>query len=521
MIVLTAGEMGAIERAAISRGDVTGRELMERAGRGVVEAVFAWRPALAEAPGSVVVLCGPGNNGGDGFVVARLLRGAGWDVSLFLYGEEARLPPDAAENARLWRQVGDIAPFEVAIAEGLPAADLYIDALFGGGLSRALPESIQTLHRNLDPDVIAKTMAVDAPSGLCLDSGRALGFAFGAAATCTFQRPRRGHYLDEGPGLCGRLFVSDIGLDRAMTEDALSETLDARPIRLVASPHLAAAKPPTGHKYSHGHVLIPAGGPGKGGAARLAGRGALRIGAGLVTLAPPSEAIAENAARLDAIMLAPAATAEAFGALLEDSRITTVVLGPGLGVTQRTEAMVSAALRLRADNERRNVVLDADAMTVFADAPERLFAMVGRANTVMTPHMGEFGRLFPDIRTRLGAPPDAGPAFSKVDAVREAAARAGCVILLKGADTVIAAPDGEVAIAAAQYERRCPWLATAGAGDVLAGMIGGLLARGFPALAAAEAGAWLHQECARRFGPGLIAEDLPEELPGVLRSLAG
>ncbi|CAM5486709.1 NAD(P)H-hydrate dehydratase [Frigidibacter albus] len=270
----------------------------------------------------------------------------------------------------------------------------------------------------------------------------------------------------------------------------------------------------SGHKYRHGHALILSGGVGRGGAARLAARGALRIGAGLVTVACPASALIENAARLDAIMLRPLrgeTEAEALEALLEDSRINALCLGPGLGV-ERARELVPVALRAR-----RATLLDADALTALAGDPE-LFALL-HASCVLTPHAGEFARLFPDIAERLAAPATTGPAYSKVDATREAAARAGCTVLLKGPDTVIAAPSGRAAISAAVYDRAAPWLATAGAGDVLAGFITGLLARGLEPFSAASAAAWLHVEAARSFGPGLIAEDLPEQLTAVLRSL--
>jgi hydroxyethylthiazole kinase-like uncharacterized protein yjeF len=267
------------------------------------------------------------------------------------------------------------------------------------------------------------------------------------------------------------------------------------------------------HKYSHGHALILAGGVGRGGAARLAARGALRVGAGLVTVGPPPAAIIENAAQLNAIMLRPVADADALAEILEDERINALCLGPGLGAGARTMGLVAAAL-----GAKRGTVLDADALTSFAEDPSKLFALL-HENCVLTPHLGEFARLFPDLAAKLAEPVTKGPAYSKVDAAREAAARAGCVVLLKGPDTVIADPQGRAAINSAHYERAAPWLATAGSGDVLAGMITGLLARGFAPMAAAETAAWLHVEAARKFGPGLIAEDLPEMIPAVFCDL--
>ena len=513
--LLTAAQMGAIERAAMEAGEVTGLELMERAGRGVVEAILGWRPELAAAPHRALVLCGPGNNGGDGFVVARLLAERGWAVEVLLYGrgpdEIDKLPPDAAENARRWQTLGEIGSMTAASG---PAgeADIVVDALFGAGLTRALRDDLLEAVDRLFPDGFprGRAVAVDAPSGLCMDSGRPLGGTLAAALTVTFHAMRPGQVLAEGPGRCGAVAVKPIGLPPAGASGAVDETGVAREAQAAPA---ALAKADDDHKYAHGHALILAGGPAKGGAARLAARGALRIGAGLVTVGAPAEALTENAARLDAVMLRPVGDADALSEALEDPRLNAVCLGPGLGVGPRTLAMVAAAL-----DAGRGTVLDADALTSFADDPAKLFALL-HAGCVLTPHLGEFARVFPDIADRLKAPPEGGPAYSKLDAAREAAARAGCTVLLKGPDTVVAEPGGRAVVNAARYGRAAPWLATAGAGDVLAGMIAGLLARGHEAPAAAEAAAWLHVEAARRVGPGLIAEDLPEALPGVLREL--
>lgn len=270
------------------------------------------------------------------------------------------------------------------------------------------------------------------------------------------------------------------------------------------------------HKYSHGHALIVSGDHGRAGAARLAARGALRIGAGVVTLASPPKAMAENAARLDAIMLREVAGAEDLAGLLADKRINALCLGPGMGTGEREAGVLAAALTY-GGVKPHHTVLDADALTILSQRPD-LFAALHPA-CILTPHAGEFARLFPDIAEKLNAPATKGPAYSKVDATRDAATRAGCVVLFKGPDTVIADPSGRAAINAAVYDRAAPWLATAGSGDVLAGFITGLLARGFGPFDAACTGAWLHVECARSFGPGLIAEDLPEELPKVFRAL--
>ncbi|WP_170330995.1 NAD(P)H-hydrate dehydratase [Ruegeria arenilitoris] len=573
--LLTAAQMRAIELAAIESGEVTGLELMERAGRGVVEAIFEEWPELSKTSGTAVVLCGPGNNGGDGFVVARLLKEWGWEVEVFLYGDPEKLPADARVNYDRWLELGEVVPLTEQNMRKGGFADLYVDALFGTGLKRGLDGELFKVVRHLSgvngDHYTDRMISIDAPSGLCLDSGRALhqeasnpwsrevldsfpveirnkiAQAGGARAlrdrfawlTVCFDSPKPGHFLAQGPDLCGKLVVKDIGISIQRCrfngepyDDAF--TLGPKPFRRASRPaFLTLAEAPgrvkdertwgglplyrllkfkQHHKFTHGHALICSGGPAKTGAARLAARGALRIGAGLVTLGVPPAAQMEVAAQVTAIMLQQVEGAEGLTDVLKDERLNALCLGPGLGL-ECVRDLVPAALEAK-----RATVLDADALTAFTDDPALLFSRL-HENCVLTPHGGEFARLFPDIAERLEATPTKGPAYSKVDATREAAKRAGCVVLFKGPDTVIAAPNGRCSINSAHYDRAAPWLATAGAGDVLAGFITGLLARGFSPMQAAETGAWLHVECARQFGPGLIAEDLPEQLPKVLKKL--
>ena len=508
--LLTAAQMRAIEQAAIESGQVTGLELMERAGHGVVEAVFEAWPKLARAPHHAVVLCGPGNNGGDGFVVARLLKEWGWQVEVFLYGDANKLPPDAKANYERWREMGEVAAMEAAPRFAHEAA-LFVDALFGTGLRRPLEGAVLTwaADREADPEAQGKTVAVDIPSGLCSDSGHELGHNGAtvlASLTVSFHAAKLGHYLQYGPFKCGRTVVVDIGLGSDMQRDR---------VHFAQASHCnVLRKADAAHKFTHGHALILSGGAGRTGAARLAARGALRIGAGLVTLGVPGSAQMEVACQITALMLRRVDDDAGLAEVLQDERLNAVCLGPGLGV-ERARELVPV---LCGGVKPRATVLDADALTAFQDDPKALFAML-HDGCVLTPHAGEFARLFPDIAEKLNAPATKGPAYSRVDATREAAKRAGCVVLFKGPATVIAAPDGRCSINSAHYERAAPWLATAGAGDVLAGFITGLLARGFAPMQAAETAAWLHVECARSFGPGVIAEDLTEELPKVFRDL--
>ncbi|GGX48213.1 bifunctional NAD(P)H-hydrate repair enzyme [Tateyamaria omphalii] len=559
--LLTAAQMRAIEQAAIESGEVTGFELMERAGAGVVEAVFEEWPELSDRKQRAVVLCGPGNNGGDGFVVARLLKARGWAVEVFLYGDPDKLPPDAQSNYDLWAGMGEVKPLDVsAVSKGRRPA-LMVDAMFGTGLTRAIPLDCAVAHeavrkRDVGDEhpwlVPYHVVAVDCPSGMDCDSGHILMPEYPkdieddvdahwrwwkedaskrllqTDLTVTFHRRKVGHYLGQQNYA---LRVVDIGLgeeDRhpahlRMTRDPeVACLVDFDPTRggsrKIWPYDLVAKRSSAGrHKFDHGHALVLTGGAGRTGAARLAALGALRIGAGLVTLGTPPAAQMEVASHITALMLARIGDADALTDLLDDERINALCLGPGLGLNDHAAALVDAVLGGGHLRLTRHVVFDADALTLIAQDARRMEAL--NEHAVLTPHGGEFARLFPDIAEKLSGVPDRGPAYSKVDATRDAAARCGAIILFKGPDTVIAHPDGRCSVHAAAYGREAPWLATAGAGDVLAGFITGLLARGLEPMDAAEIAAWLHVECARAFGPGLIAEDLPEILPQVLRDI--
>ena len=500
--LLSSAQMRAIEMACIESGRISGLELMEQAGQGVVAAITAEWPALTEARGAAV-LCGPGNNGGDGYVIARLLATRGWTVNV--HALAAPTTGDASAMRARWEAMGTIAPLEDFDPAALPEGALVFDALFGTGLGRPVAAGIWRPLAAAQAQG-ARLVAVDILSGLCSDSGRirAEGGYLDRPAdlTVTFQCRKLGHALAPGAALSGPVRAVSIGI-----EPELAAFHDAHPGAVVrqARPDPAVARKASGHKYDHGHALVLSGGPGRGGAARLAARAALRIGAGLVTLGCPPSALIENAARLDAVMLARLRDARALADLLEDARINALCLGPGLGLDARAEGLVGAALA-----GGRATVLDADALTLIARRPALRAAL--HEACVLTPHAGELARLAPDLVAKDGA-------ASKVEAARTLAARLRCTVLLKGPDTVIAAPDGACVISAAFGADAAPWLASAGTGDVLAGLITGLLARGLPPQAAAEAAVWLHAEAARAVGPGLIAEDLPEALPGVLRAL--
>lgn len=483
--LLTTGQMAEADRLAIA-GGIPGIDLMERAGAAVAEAAVRLVPE-----GRVLVLCGPGNNGGDGFVAGRLLRAAGRDVVLQLLGDPARLKGDARIAYGRWE-----GPTETA-GPALPEAALAIDALFGAGLDRPLEgraaEIVEALNAARLPVV-----AVDVPSGVSGDTGATLGVAVRATTTVTFFRLKPGHLIHPGRGHCGEVALADIGIPASVLDKIVprawrnGRALWGDFVRLPAN---------DSHKYRRGHAVVVSGPMARTGAGRLAAAAALRAGAGLVTLASPPDALAVNAHHLTAVMLRRMDGAEGLADLLSDTRLTAVALGPGLGTGSAERALVAVALAAHPA-----LVLDADALTAWQDEPGALFAAIDArpAPVVLTPHDAEFARLFPDLTGR-----------PKPDRVRAAAARAGATVILKGPDTAIAAPDGRLAINA----NAPAWLATAGSGDVLAGIATGLLAQGVPGFEAAAAAVWLHGAAGAEAGPALTAEDLEPALRTVLRKL--
>ena len=510
--LLTAEEMGRADALAIAAG-VPGLSLMEAAGRAVaLEAI----DRVGRKGAAIAVACGPGNNGGDGFVAARLLREQGHRVRVGLLGPRERLTGDAADVAERWG--ADVESLTSAILAG---TDVIVDALFGAGLSRPLDgvaaEVVAAINASGKP-----VLAVDVPSGLDGTTGCADGPVVQATRTATFFRMKPGHLLLPGRLLCGEVRLADIGIPARVLEEVAPRTSANRPSLwqpAYTAPSLDA------HKYTRGHAVVVSGPVESTGAARLGARGALRIGAGLVTLVGSGAATAINATHCTAVMVRAIPSDGSLTEFLSDQRRNAVLVGPGAGVAAATAASVITVLGSSAA-----AVLDADALTSFVldatDAPvkasglgfvvrsadpdpvkEGLFEAIRARESpvVLTPHEGEFKRLFGEL------------AGSKLERARQAAAVSGAVVVLKGPDTVIAAPDGRAAI----NDNAPPWLATAGSGDVLAGFVTGLLAQRMPAFEAACAAVWLHGECANRFGVGLIAEDLPEQLPKVLARLHG
>jgi hydroxyethylthiazole kinase-like uncharacterized protein yjeF len=476
--ILTVAEMSAADRDAIAAG-TPGIVLMQRAGAAVTEAITArWSPRRT------TVLCGPGNNGGDGFVVAKLLAAAGWDVTVALEGQRDALKGDAALAAADWP-----GPVKRVTPAAVRDAELVVDALFGAGLSKPLSALVAETLRVAETSE-APLVAIDLPSGLPGDGAQPLLYAPHCALTVTFHRRKLAHVLEPARTLCGEIVVADIGLT-------------SKPTSLFENgPALWAGKFPwpntNSHKNTRGRMIVVSGEMWSTGAARLAARAGLRIGAGVVTVLSPPDALLVNAVHLEAVMLRPFDSDVELEEAAADA--DAVVIGPAAGVNDATLANLLALA-----NTGAALIVDADALTSFRRDPGELFQALDR-DDVLTPHPGEFERVFPGL---LKTSPE------RITATRRAAARATAVVLLKGPDTVIAAPDGRCAV----NMNGSPWLATAGSGDTLAGFIAGLIAQGMDSFEAACAGVWIHAEAARLHGPGLISEDLPELAPRVLQGL--
>lgn len=503
--VLTVDEMRQAEQLAMDAG-VSSLDLMERAGAAVAQVILARWPAQP-----VLVMCGPGNNGGDGLVVARHLLRAHWPVRVALLGPPDDLPPEALLQWQAWQDLclahGQELELTPLSPQALGSATLVVDAVFGLGLNRPMSGlALATLQAVAAARV--PVVAVDVPSGVQGDTGLdGEGGALSCKLTVTFGQRKPAHLLLPGRFLCGEVVVADIGLPR----DALAQI---EPTVFENTPGLWMPLWPRAsvdtHKYRRGHALVY-GGAVMTGAARLAARACARMGAGLTTVAVPRSAFAIYATALTSVMVQPLqgddseALAQSLGHVLEDARLSAVLLGPGAaaGLAGAVPSLVARALA-----SGRAVVLDADALSAYAHAPDALFTAIRSRPrpVVISPHEGEFARLFPHALD---------VSQGRIERARAAARDSGAVVLLKGADTVVAAPDGRVSINA----NAPPELATAGTGDVLAGMVLGLLAQGMDAFAAASAAVWLHGAAATAFGPGLVSDDLPEQLPAVLKAL--
>lgn len=498
--LLTSAEMGEADRLTIAAGPVDGIGLMRRAGEAIAAEILRRYPSAAH----VHVLCGPGNNGGDGYIVAGILAGSGVATTVWATGA-----PRPQSDAALAAAQCPIAPRPLSSFEAEPGS-IVVDALYGAGLSKPLSGDAARAV-GIATDRRLPVVAIDLPSGVSGDSGKVLGVAFSAAVTVTFARKKPGHLLLPGRERCGEIVLADIGIGDDIIARLQPRAFENRPAHWLRDFPVPAVD---AHKYKRGHVGVFSGGPSATGAARLSALAAARSGAGAVTVLSPGNAMQVNAAHLTSIMLRKTDDVADIREFVGERRPSAFVLGPGFGVGEKTRifglALLASGQPRDASVEVDGLVFDADAITAFREAPDVLFEAARGPHApslVMTPHDGEFARLFPDI---------AGDnASSKLDKARAAAARANAVVVYKGADTVIAAPDGRAAI----NSNGAAWLATAGSGDVLSGISAGLLAQAMPAFEAACAAVWIHAEAGSRFGPGLIAEDLPPALVPVLREL--
>ncbi len=486
--ILTSTAMAKADRLTIE-GGIAGFQLMENAGKAVADAA----KSMVTSGGKILIVAGTGNNGGDGFITARLLQEADYKVSILMTGDKGRLQGDAK---RAFETIADIKC--VSVDTNMNTFDLIIDALFGAGLNRDIEGQQAELISQINKSGIP-VLAIDLPSGVDGNSGVIRGIAVKAAETVTFFRLKAGHLLLPGRVRCGQVLLTQIGMK--------SDTLAKIPvIAQKNSPDWWRSKFPVprleDNKYQRGHVLCIAGPLEMSGAARLMAGAALRSGAGLVTLGVSGSALLAHACHTTSIMLHKLDPDQDITKILKEKRINCVALGPGLPPNEHTRNQVLSFL----DNDGP-VLLDAGALSAFHGHSQLFFNAVGKHKSpiVLTPHDGEFKKLFPDLVA----------ISSKIQRAREAARRCGAIILLKGADTVIATPTGDASIS----NNAPPFLATAGSGDVLSGLIAGLLAQSMPAFLAVNAAVWLHGQAANWVGPGLISSDLDEGLKKAISRL--
>lgn len=485
--ILSSAQMKTSEQIAKQSG-VDGFSLMKAAGQAVADEILN-----RFSPMPVLVLCGSGNNGGDGFVVASLLKKKRWPVSLACAVSLGELQGEAARASDLWK--GKVLSFEDL---ALPNGGMIVDSVFGTGLSRPIEGEIAEVLETVQQSSCT-VIAVDVPSGMNADTGECQGCTPQADLTVTFFRKKLGHVLMPALDACGEIVVANIGIpDHAL--EALG------PVITETAPEngwgdWAADKPRNSHKYDYGHVLV-LGGRHMTGAACLVGKSALRAGAGLCTIAAYSEAALVYKSYCPSLIVEPLDELARFKEHLKDTRRNVVIIGPGAGF-ENPPALKKAVFDTLAAEPKRVCILDADALTVFADDLRTFYKALG-PHCILTPHEGEFARLFPDLTG------------SKIERAKAAAARTKSIIVLKGPDTVVAKPDGGCAVNTTGNG----WLATAGAGDVLAGLIAGFVARGLGDLFGAVCAAvWCHGKAGENLGAGLISADLPDQIPLVLKNI--
>ena len=488
--LLTPKEMGEADHLAASLNGGDSFKLMERAGKAVADIILDDYRHVRK----IAVLCGPGNNGGDGYMAAHILKAHGFEPYIFSLAKP-RAGSDAEKAAALWK--GDCLAFDAFSSP--EDFDVIIDALYGAGLDRPLDKPLQASLKKINESGVP-VIAIDLPSGVFGRTGALNGEAIKATKTVTFFRLKPGHVCYPGRACCGEIRLADIGIPASVLQTI-------KPENYINFPSLWLKDWPTldydTHKYRRGHAVVFSGHQSSTGAARLAAHAAARSGAGLVTILSPEDALAVHAMHLTSIMLDKMGSDTEILAFLENRKVRSVILGPAFGSLERALSITRSILT---KSGIFTLVLDADALTAIAGKSEDIFPLIKKSpvNVILTPHEGEFQRVFPSVAKMDG--------LSRIEKAAKAATDCGAVVVYKGADTIIASPEGRLAV----NVNGTPYLATAGSGDVLSGIVGGLSAQKMLPFEAACAGVFIHARCAEHFGIGMIAEDIVSAIPLVL-----
>lgn len=489
--LLTPEQMGQADKLAATFNGGDSYQLMLNAAQAVTDVIVDCYGKVKK----VAILCGSGNNGGDGYAVATLLKNKGFNVTCFAYGAP-RKNSDADKAYLAWDGL-TLSPDKLVPED----VGLIVDALYGAGLDRELDMPTQALLKTVN-DANIPVVAIDLPTGVYGKTGETCKTAINANETVTFFRLKPGHVIYPGRAHCGNIILKNIGIPERVLETIGAKTT-------INSPTLWQKNWPVldydTHKYKRGHAVVFSGGACSTGAARLAALAAARVGAGLVTILAPEDALAAHESHLTSVMLSQLCEDDEILSFLKARKVRSVVLGPGFGNMDRAFNIAKTILQDECGVD--SLLLDADALTAIALKPDEIFATIKRSSVkvVLTPHEGEFRRVFPDI--------SANEKSTRLDRALEGAEKSGAVVVYKGADNIVASPDGRLAVST----NGTPFLATAGSGDVLSGILSGLLAQQMPAYEAACAASWIHAECGRKTSFGTIAEDLVATIPVVLR----
>lgn len=491
--LLTPKEMGQADQLAVISRGYESYHLMLNAAQAVGNVILE----KYNNSQRVAVICGPGNNGGDGYAVAEFLKARGYQAICFSCGQP-RIGSDAHKAFADWS--GTTLNIDALVFSEF---DLIVDALYGAGLGRGLDEKTEALVKKINASG-TPVVAIDLPSGIFGRDGSVHTIAVKATYTVTFFRLKPGHVCYPARAYCGDIILRDIGIMSDVLKDICPNTSVNLPKMWL---HDWPVLDYDMHKYSKGHVVVFSGPAIMTGAARLAAYAAARSGAGLVTILSPQDALSVHESHLTSVMLKEMGSDANVLSFFQQRKVKTAVLGPGFGAMDRAFTLIKTILAKQDCLE--TIVLDADALTAIADKTDEIFELIKQSTVkvVLTPHEGEFRRIFPKIASKSNSP--------RIDKAREAALKSGATVVYKGADSMIASPDGRLSITV----NGTPFLATAGSGDVLSGIMGGLLVQGMPVYEAVCAGNWMHAECGRQAGIGAIADDLITQIPSILQNL--